>query len=41
MVLMAAVFIGEGYGDATLAELWMTKVIDQLPEELPTIGEVA
>ena len=41
MVLMAAVFIGEGYGDATLTELWMTKVIDQLPEELPTIGEVA
>ena len=41
MVIMAAVFIGEGYGDATLAELWMTKVIDQLPEELPTIGEVA
>ena len=37
----ALTFIGEGYGDGTLAELWMRKVIDQLPEELPVVGEVA
>jgi hypothetical protein len=41
MILTAAIFVGEGYGDGTLAELWMRKVIDQLPEELPVVGEVA
>jgi hypothetical protein len=41
MILTAAIFVGEGYGDGTLAELWMRKVIDQLPEELPLVGEVA
>tara|TARA_Y100000310_G_scaffold13566_1_gene13832 strand:- start:4910 stop:6148 length:1239 start_codon:yes stop_codon:yes gene_type:complete len=40
MILTAAIFVGEGYGDATLAELWMQKIIDQLPEEFPVVGQV-
>lgn len=41
MLLADAVFEGEGYGEDDLSTLWLRKIVTQLPEEPPVIGQVA
>jgi hypothetical protein len=40
MLLADAVFEGEGYGEDDMSTLWLRKLVAQLPEEPPVIGEV-
>lgn len=40
MLLADAVFEGEGYGEGDMSTLWLRKLVAQLPEEPPVIGQV-